>query len=591
VLALEPYEPDRIVAARRAFLSTGRELMSVRPPVRRSWRRSRLHGASSEWPDVPYRPLEDEPDRLRQAAVPVMEHYGAILLDTNATIVLADRFAQIVARRTGSRELARVLDSASIGTGFLYSEEFAGTNGLGTALVEKGPVVVRGAEHYADALHPLTCVGTTIRHPVTNHIVGVVNIACPNDEANATLLPMAVAIGREIGQRLSDHTYERERVMLARVLEGAWGSSRPVIAVTPRLVFANPAGAHMLGRIDQALLWEQATQAAADGRAHVATLRLSGGGLLQARCEPVTFSHDISGAIIEILDTPRTPSRGDDRALDAREQQDALVGHGPAWVRARVAVEAQRATDVPVLLIGEPGVGKRCLAQVVTGDAAGATLDAGLEAVDGTATWLRAAREALDARAVVTVLHLDALSAAAARGLACLLDALDPARAPRLVATARSTTSPAQELVDRFGIVRIAVPPLRDRRDDIPALVDALARRHAGRSPRWQPGAMQLLLRHAWPGNVRQLGSVVRAAVLTAPGDDVELEDLPADVRAAAPRRPLTRMETLELQAIQAALSEAGGSKARAAKALGISRSTLYRRLRSYGLDLDHHVY
>lgn len=211
MLASGPYDPRTIVAARQAFLSDGRELAGVRLPVQRSWQRSRLHGVSTERPEVPFRALDDEPDLLRLAAEPVTEHYGTILLDTNATIVLADRFAQIVARRTGSRQLARVLDSSSIDTGFVYSEEFAGTNGLGTALTEEGPVAVRGAEHYAEALHPLTCVGTPIRHPVTRHLVGVVNIACPNHEVNATLLPMAIAIGREIAHRLSDRTYACSR--------------------------------------------------------------------------------------------------------------------------------------------------------------------------------------------------------------------------------------------------------------------------------------------------------------------------------------------------------------------------------------------
>jgi transcriptional regulator of acetoin/glycerol metabolism len=591
VLASESYDPRTIVAARNAFLSEGREPAGVRLPVRRSWRRSRLYEVSTGRPEAPYHALHDEPDRLRLAAEPVMEHYGTILLDTNATIVLADRFAQIVSRRTGSRQLARVLDSSSIGTGFLYSEEFVGTNGLGTALTEEGPVTIRGVEHYAEALHPLTCVGTPIRHPVTRHLVGVVNIACPNEEVNATLLPMAIAIGREIGHRLSDRTYERERAMLERVLERAWGSGRPVIAITPRLVLANPAGARVLGRVDQALLWEQATHAVAAGATHVTTLQLAGRGALEVRCHPVAFSEDVTGAVIEIMDSPRGRARGHDGVLTTPPRQDALVGHSNAWVRAGAAAEAQRARALPVLLVGEPGVGKRSLARVIADGADGTVLDAGTEAVDGCTAWLRTVRDALASDDVVTVLHLDALSADAARGLAALLDAVDRDPPPRLIGTARTLASPARELVDRIGVVRIPVPALRERTDDVPALVEALARRHTGRPPRWQPAATQLLLRLAWPGNVRQLANVVRVAVLTARGHNVTIEDLPDDVRAAATRRRLTRIETLELEAIQAALQEVGGSKARAAEALGISRSTLYRRLRSYGLDLDHHVY
>jgi transcriptional regulator of acetoin/glycerol metabolism len=102
-----------------------------------------------------------------------------------------------------------------------------------------------------------------------------------------------------------------------------------------------------------------------------------------------------------------------------------------------------------------------------------------------------------------------------------------------------------------------------------------------------RPDALQLLQRLPWPGNVRELERVVRAATARRHSGDIRVEDFPAGLLAKAAPRRLTAIEHAELEAIVEALDAAGGNKRDAARRLGIARSTLYRKLRAYGLDLD----
>jgi transcriptional regulator of acetoin/glycerol metabolism len=131
------------------------------------------------------------------------------------------------------------------------------------------------------------------------------------------------------------------------------------------------------------------------------------------------------------------------------------------------------------------------------------------------------------------------------------------------------------------------MPPLRDRRGDLAALVAAFAAPVAV-----APEVVQLLARLPWPGNVRELRAAVRRiAAATPDGTGIGLGSVPTDLRRAATRANLTRFERAEVHAILEALAETGGNKKEAAALLGISRTTLYRKVQTAGVDLDNTMY
>jgi DNA-binding NtrC family response regulator len=146
-----------------------------------------------------------------------------------------------------------------------------------------------------------------------------------------------------------------------------------------------------------------------------------------------------------------------------------------------------------------------------------------------------------------------------------------------------------EDLLFRLNTIELQLPPLRERREDIGPLAMHFLRLHADRYRKALKGfdkaAMQQLLEHPWPGNIRELGHSVERAVLLAHGDTVRVGDLalraPSSTAAKLEDLPLEDVERL---LIKKALDRYGGNVSQAAKALGLSRSALYRRIAAYGL-------
>ncbi len=160
-----------------------------------------------------------------------------------------------------------------------------------------------------------------------------------------------------------------------------------------------------------------------------------------------------------------------------------------------------------------------------------------------------------------------------------------------------------EDLYYRLNVFPIRIPPLRERRSDIPLLIEAALSRLEERSSAElpvsvAPMALRLLRRHEWPGNVRELFSVVERAAIQADGSRIEVQHLPAELRGptadsgvpstvgSAKRYRADSLAKEERSAIRTALEESNGVRAKAAELLGMSRTTLWRKMREYGLRL-----
>ena len=146
-----------------------------------------------------------------------------------------------------------------------------------------------------------------------------------------------------------------------------------------------------------------------------------------------------------------------------------------------------------------------------------------------------------------------------------------------------------EDLLFRLNTIEIRLPPLRARREDIPPLAGHFLRRHAARYRKSLSGfdalAMQALLEHSWPGNVRELDHVIERSVLLAQGDRVRSGDLALHASSAtAPALEDLTLEEVERLLIRKALARCEGNVSQAARALGLSRSALYRRMAQHGV-------
>ncbi len=307
--------------------------------------------------------------------------------------------------------------------------------------------------------------------------------------------------------------------------------------------------------------------------------------------------------------------------------EPALVGESPAMRRLLRSIEALRHSESHVLIQGETGSGKELAARAVhraspVADGPFVPVDCGAlpESIieselfgheRGAFTGARGA-PGLFRIAEGGTLFLDEVGEIPLAIQAKLLRALQykevrpvgsaravPVRIRVIAATHRDLRQMVaagrfrEDLFYRLHVVRLEVPPLRERREDIPRLVaHFLARRTpAGRHPpELAPGVLPVLLRYPWPGNVRELEHAVEAALARSPQGPITLEDLglepvrPAPAPAPSPEQVPLSLEAYERLALERALAEAGGDVRTAARLLGVGRSTLYRKLGRHGL-------
>jgi DNA-binding NtrC family response regulator len=152
-----------------------------------------------------------------------------------------------------------------------------------------------------------------------------------------------------------------------------------------------------------------------------------------------------------------------------------------------------------------------------------------------------------------------------------------------------------EDLFYRLSVVTLHLPPLRERRQDIPLLVEVFFKefslREGKEKAQLSPSALQALERYEWPGNVRELKNVIESLVVLARRDRIDLEDLSPELRQTARERgrvPIPSgltMDELEREAILQALRDWGGNRKRAAEALNIGLRTLHRKIRNLGQD------
>jgi transcriptional regulator of acetoin/glycerol metabolism len=305
------------------------------------------------------------------------------------------------------------------------------------------------------------------------------------------------------------------------------------------------------------------------------------------------------GAVVIL--TPAAAARGSARAA-ARGPVPA--GRSPRREGpARLFEQLSRAyaARLPVVLRGERGTGKTTLARRLHNRADAAARPTILDVSTLAAAtrearaeeWLRHLERALaDPSGAVLLRHLDDLPLAFVAPMTSMLDTprarLDAPRA-RLAATVTDRADGATHLagvLERFAVV-VDVPPLRERSADLPALItEIIADLHPQPpQPRCTPEALATLASGEWPGNLRQLRQALATALVRSGSADITVDDLP-DELAAARQRHLTRLERLERQALVIALRDAEWDREAAARELGISRATIYRKLKRFGIPV-----
>jgi transcriptional regulator of acetoin/glycerol metabolism len=579
---------DRLASARDRFLaSLPVDRAVVREPILASWWRSREWNVAADRLRLAYLRTPDLESSLARAAEPVLRHLHDQLDGQPISIVLTDSAGLVLLRYTGDHDLERHLDAIMLAPGFSYAEDIVGTNGIGTALESGGPAHVFGHEHYAERLEGMACAGVPIRDPVSGKTVGVIDLTCWRRDADPLMISLVQSTAGQINQALGEVSNSRDLRLLQEYTRACRHTGGIVLALGQDVVMLNDHARNALSPVDQAVLISQATEALGRPPASGAvTVDLPSGTVARMFCRPVEQGRLPDGVVHVKLISAADPA-AEVPAPRAPMSLPGLVGHGAAWRRACRAAEAAYERGEWLTLEGESGVGKLALVRAVHQRH---NPVAPCHVVDVTAgsDWLAEVREELaDGTGLLIIRHVDALNA---RQIRALTEALAGAKAGREAAPRVAITlDREQATTDLTGLLRlfpgtVLVPPLRHHNEDLRELVPFFLGKlsQQGRVS-CSPAAMQLLLRHTWPGNATQLWQVLKQVVQHRRTGQIMPQDLPPECWTVS-RRVLSPLESIERDAIVQSLLDNAGNKIRAARALGMSRATIYRRIHEYGI-------
>lgn len=574
--------------------------LQVPAEIENSWRRSICHAAAHQGRPSRYLDAIDPESELVRAARPILDRWQQRLSDMRVAVFLSDKYGQIVDRRVSDPAERNRFDSASAAEGFDFSEVAIGTNGLGTVIEARQPLFVRGSEHFNDALANLACAGAPIRHPFTGRPIGSLALASLLEVSHPLMLSMAREAAVQIEQHLTETAGSREITLTMSYFRHR-STRNPMFVLDRDTVLANVAGLSFLSGDVHALLWEALRDAELRPGQQLLDVDFPTfkGPVLARRIDGLG---DGSAFLVEVPSEPRRKRISEARRPGGDQAVGSLVPM--SWQAAlETGIEHAAHGAGTVVLTGPGGAGKLFAARTWIRrhdpEHEPLVVDAALLPVPGKG--LRRLGEALDAlqegRSVI-VRHLESLPGEEVNRIKAL-DSLAREAATsagpngharprtRLVLTLDPEACPPTigDLVSQIAEC-VEVPALAATPDRIPELIrsllDSFAPEHRCTL---SSAALQAFLRWNWPGNVAELRRTLEGLARQRPGQVIQHEVLPPHLRTAVQRRRLTRIESMEREAIVGALAEAGGNRSRAAELLGMGRTTLYRKLRALGID------
>ncbi|MDP1878559.1 MAG: helix-turn-helix domain-containing protein [Actinomycetota bacterium] len=581
-------ELRRMARARDQFLSESEVAPGVRPTIAKSWARSARCGVDATLRQLPTAPVNTRRSRLSRAAQPVLDELSAHLADMSTALLLADREGVILGRWVGDKSLLRLMDRTHSAPGSTLSEDAIGTNGLGSVLEERTAYAVIGPEHYADLFQQYACYGAPIVNPRTHRVEGVLTFVCRVRDSSPLMLPFVASTSAQIAEQLPLLGSHGDKRLIEEFRAATRTSRAPTVLVSDSMIIANPRGAHFLATTDPDSVWTTANHAI---HGEEGTLWDAAGADARLTVQPVEEDGGVVGALIRISPQGAGAITKDGSPTDALTLlRSRMCAFDPVWdASLSVAIASQR-NRVAVLLYGESGVGKtefaRAVHEVVTPDTPMTVLHAGLADVEGTKAWITRVKDALDGPGTLVIQRVNALDAHDAQLLATVIEASESRAPHQLISTVVGDVEEESlhpDLRAILGIQALRVPGLRERPGDIHELIRRFAASIDVPPPQLTVGAMDAIRAYDWPGNLKQLKRVVQALAMKAHGSPIGIEHLPPDIRDGRVRVH-GEIERLERRAIEVTLARLGNNKSRAAEELGVSRATLYRKIRAYRL-------
>ncbi|NMG75205.1 sigma-54-dependent Fis family transcriptional regulator [Aromatoleum diolicum] len=664
----DPGSDATVMAAWERFLDgASRPSDSLRALVDRSWQRCQQQNVDpdkrSAPPPVEESALESLKARhgeLLEAGAPIMAYARDFLSETGTVMALADTSCTILTME-GDNPTIGSAESIHLLPGVAWSERICGTNAIGTALAVGEPVQIHSAEHYCAGIKRWTCSATVIRHPHDGEIIGVVDVSGLSETYSRQSLALVVTTASRIENKIAMREMERRYHLLDASLR-RWSGGTDGLVLFDRRGY--PVKANELAQAAMSALGADLDLAAP--RRMPALAIADNGTLAQVSgvpawlrpewLEPVIGSRGERLGTLLVLPLPRLGraiscegARGLSREPAAAQNMPTgfatIITHDPALRDAVRKADQLARSKVPVLLLGETGVGKEEFAQGLHKaspfrDGPYVALNCGglsrellaselFGYVDGAFTGARRGGMVGKIEAANGgTLFLDEIGEMPLDLQPHLLRVLEQSEIYRLgenvprkvsfrliAATHRDLRKEVAEarfrmdFFYRVAVTSIRIPPLRERTGDVRALAEyfvaRFAKQHELGPRRLDEELLARLESYTWPGNVRELRNVIESVLLMSDGEEAGIDALPpellgmADAPVSAPVASALGALTAtaqvgsiaegEVDLIRRAIAATHGNLTRAARELDIAKSTLYQKVKLYGLEGDIH--
>lgn len=594
--------------------------------------------------------LRERQRELLEVSAPMMASARDFLAETGTMMVLADTNCTILTME-GDTPAKDSAESICLVPGVTWSERFCGTNAIGTALAVGQPVQIHSAEHYCAGIKRWTCSATVIRHPTDGEIIGVLDISGLSQTFSRQSLALVVATANRIESRLTIGEMERRYRLLNHWAQHGASVGNQGAVLFDRRGLPIQINEHAHAAIHAAggtLEWPTSRRipelAAGTLRGNLA--RGSIPSWIQPQwIEPIIERGENLGTLV-VIPSPGTRSGTLRPPVRAAQTSGGVAGEGrevdafagiitsdPAMQAIIAKARQIGRAKASVLLLGETGVGKEEFARGIHANSAApfVVLNCGglsrellaselFGYADGAFTGARKGGmagkiEAADGGTLfldeIGEMPLDMqphLLRVLEQGEVCRLGETTPRKVNfhLIAATHRDLRQEVaagrfrMDLYYRIAVTSLRIPPLRERKGDIATLaqyfLDHFRVKQGLKRSTISPAVIRQLELNAWEGNVRELRNVIESAVLVSDGGMVTCADLPSELAATEKSttesvnsigRDMQSIAEGERDLINRTIAATGGNLTLAARQLSIAKSTLYAKMRRYGLSRE----
>ena len=630
-----------ILQARQEFLSNGSvEQGAIAEAIERSWRRCLANGIDTNSPQslevVTAQELalkREKNQQLLKLAQPEMETLNEQIAHTRNVVILTDDEG-VILHSLGGHHFLNEEQRIALSAGASWNENHRGTNAIGTVLIEQSALTVQGAEHFMAYHHSLSCSAVPI-FGAENQLIATLDVSNDFNMSQQHTLALVKMSAQMIENRLFMASHKGEIALHFHARPEFIGTLWEGVAIftdSGQLVATNRSGQFQLSLNTSNTASQQGInfnnlfdvpfasllrQVGSTDKL-IVPLRLNNGARIYVQLEPLNKKPQISTT------PPAAVKRTSAANLDLLDSGDAKIS------RAVQQIKQVLSRDIPILIQGETGVGKELFARAIHEASAQhkgpwvavncAALPEGLIEAElfgyeeGAFTGAR--RKGSPGKieqANGGTLFLDEIGDMPLSLQARLLRVLQERTVTPLGSTKTipvnfslisATNLKLKEKVEsgefrsdlyyRLNGLSVALPPLRER-SDLQALIDVILNIEQAGTVEITTEVRAIFQAHTWPGNIRQLHNVLRTALALADGaaistlhltqdfiDEMSLTkpSLIANVTTANP----VDLDDLTNQAIMRAMQTEAGNVSAVARQLGISRNTLYRKLKTMGI-------